>query len=64
MIGRLFSIYKAGKFIYEFYQGLKKDSEQFEQEEQKLRKRKTTKYVTGSKKSKRKSKSKRNTERL
>ena len=53
MIGRLFSIYKAGKFIYEFYQGLKKDAEEFDKKQNKQN-------VTGSKKPKRKSQPKRN----
>jgi len=53
MIWRLFSVYKAGKFIYEFYQGLKKDAEEFDKKQNK-------ENVIRSKKPKRKSQPKRN----
>lgn len=60
MLGRLFSIYKAGKFLYDFYQGLKLDAKKREELENKehLKSRKTN--ATSNQKPKRPNRSKRN----
>ncbi len=52
MFWRLFSLYKTGKFLYDFYQGLKKDAEKFDKENSKQN-------VVRSKKPKRKNRTKR-----
>ncbi len=57
MIGNIFKVIKVGKFLFNFYEGLKADAEKFENEKNN---RKHNKDVVTNKKPKRTDRSKRN----
>ena len=50
MLGNIFRVFKAGRFLFNFYQGLKADAEKFENE---TNNRKHNKDVVTNKKPKR-----------